>query len=210
MSDFTGADPFPHVVLDNIWPAELLMGVAAEAIMALQHAPWKRFQSDDEVKLEGSDPAYWGPYTRQLWSQIANGTFCDTIEQMTGLRAFWDYYGGGWHVIPTGGRLGVHTDYNRHPSGLYRRLNMLIFLNPKWDDYGGHLELHNDEECVVTVSPEFNRTVIMESSDRSWHGHPVPTQHRTRMSFAAYAFTPDPGPSYTSDHSTIYRRSTDA
>jgi len=52
------------------------------------------------------------------------------------------------------------------------------------------------------IAPEFNRTVIFETSDHSWHGHPIPAA-RPRRSLAAYMFT-DARPVDFANQSTVF------
>jgi Rps23 Pro-64 3,4-dihydroxylase Tpa1-like proline 4-hydroxylase len=114
--------------------------------------------------------------------------------------------GGGYHLIPPGdGRLALHIDFNRSPdTGLFRRLNFLVFLNEGWDDPGGRLQLGDDGGGVAReIVPQFNRTVVFATSDRSWHGHPRPAA-RWRRSVAAYFFSWQPPADYVGDHSTVW------
>jgi len=196
-------DPFPHVILEGHFPGPLLEGVAAE-FSHPSDPRWRAYGNAHEGKLEGP-PEMWGLRTRDYF---------DAVEKMTpDLSASFgipdlsmETIGGGHHLIPPGGHLDVHTDFNRSPdTGLYRRLNFLTFLNHDWNDPGGRLELWPDADGEpIVISPEFGRTVIFETSDCSWHGHPKPAQ-RWRLSIAAYFFSPDPPPGYSEDHSTVWR-----
>ncbi|HEU5394697.1 MAG TPA: 2OG-Fe(II) oxygenase [Candidatus Methylomirabilis sp.] len=198
-------EPFPHVVLDGRWDPELLERVREE-FPHPQDGRWIRYENDREVKLHG-DENCWGPATRQLL-----GEFRDLGEELAETfdvpQMSMETVGGGLHLIPPGGKLDVHVDFNRSPeTGLYRRLNLLCFLNPGWEDPGGRLELHGESDggpVQLAYSPDFNRTVVFESSDRSWHGHPVPAR-RWRLSAAAYFFSPEPPLGYLEDHSTVWR-----
>ena len=78
---------------------------------------------------------------------------------------------------------------------MYRRLNLLIYLNKGWEDeWGGHLELwgRDGKECEKKVAPIFNRAVLFSTAEDSYHGHPHPLtlpEGVTRKSLALYYYT---------------------
>jgi len=194
-------DPFPHAV-GTLFDADLLRQVVAEFPTA-DAVGWKRYNSDAELKLEGP-PEMWGAATQRYFEQL--GAMGDLLSDLTGIADLsMETIGGGYHLIPPGGYLDVHTDFNRSPnSARYRRLNVLTYLNDDWtEDDGGYLELWDDDGVALSIAPEFGTTAIFETSDRSWHGHPVPT-NRWRRSVAAYFFSPEPPPGYRADHSTVW------
>jgi hypothetical protein len=192
--------PFPHAVLDDFWNDDQLDRVRAE-FPSPRDPGWKRYKNDNEGKLEGP-PHLWGPETKKLFRSMAD--LASNLGSLFNIENLsMETVGGGYHLIPPGGRLQVHTDFNRSPdTGLYRRLNMIIYLNKDWHDTGGNLELWSQDE-ILCIAPEFNRTVIFETSDHSWHGHPI-SASRWRASIAAYFFSPDPPPGYAGDHSTVW------
>lgn len=195
-------EPFPHVVIDGWWDEERLTQVVAE-IPSPEHSGWRRFGNAQEAKFEGP-PAMWGPATVDMVEAMRART--PELEAAFGIPGLhMETIGGGYHLIPPGGYLAVHTDFNRSPrTQLYRRLNMLVYLNDEWtDDDGGQLELWDAERPVASIAPEFNRTVVFETSDRSWHGHPRPTR-RWRASVAAYFFTPTAPEGYRAEQSTVW------
>jgi hypothetical protein len=195
------SSPFPHAV-GTLFDADLLRQVVAE-FPAADAVGWKRYNSDAELKLEGP-PAMWGAATQRYFKQL--GAMGDFLSDLTGIADLsMETIGGGYHLIPPGGYLDVHTDFNRSPhSALYRRLNVLTYLNDGWtEDDGGYLELWGNDNLALSIAPEFGTTAIFETSDRSWHGHPVPT-NRWRRSVAAYFFSPEPPPGYRADHSTVW------
>jgi hypothetical protein len=194
-------EPFPHLIADGLWDDDLLRAVSEE-FPDPSIPEWRRFENSSERKLEGA-PGLWGKATRDLFEQIKAAT--PQLEDAFGIAGLrMETVGGGYHLIPPGGYLAVHADFNRSPqTGWFRRLNHLIYLNDSWDDPGGHLELWDDEGRVADVSPEFNRTVVFETSDHSWHGHPTPAV-RWRKSIAAYFFTEQAPPGYTTEHSTLW------
>jgi hypothetical protein len=192
-------EPFPHVVIDGLWDDGLLGSVLDEVLALPETAAFGRYENRNEHKWEGPH-ALWGDATRRLYDQIAAlpvGAWFGIPDPVC------DWMGGGYHIIPPGGFLRTHVDFNRHPTlGLYRRLNCLVFLNHGWSEVGGRLELRGDS-VMRSVSPEFNRTVIFATSDRSWHGHPTPAD-RWRYSFAAYFYSSEPPPEFNEEHSTVW------
>lgn len=192
--------PFPHLVVDGWWDDSHLHDVLSE-FPDVNSSGWRRYENGNERKLEGP-PSLWGPRTHELFGLIEKRI--PDLEQAFGVtNLVMETVGGGYHYIQPGGFLHVHTDFNRSTkSGLYRRLNLLVYLNEAWDEPmgGGNLELW-DANAVAMIEPEFNRTVVFETSDHSWHGHPKPAM-RARKSVAAYFFTPDAPDGYAGDHST--------
>jgi Rps23 Pro-64 3,4-dihydroxylase Tpa1-like proline 4-hydroxylase len=196
-------DPFPHLVADGRWDRRLLWQVRAEFVSP--HDPrWRRYDNPEERKLEGPEPM-WGPATRELLAQVEQSA--GELAEVFGLPPLsMETAGGGWHLIPPGGFLAVHADFNRSPtSGRYRRLNHLIYLNPGWAEAGGALELWDAQAPRVAVAPEFGRTVVFATSSTSWHGHPRPAD-RWRASVAAYFYTQAPPPDWQpgGEHSTVW------
>jgi hypothetical protein len=72
-------------------------------------------------------------------------------------------------------------------------------LNPSWDqNWGGELRLWDRDMkgCVQKIAPLFNRAVIFDTADGSFHGHPDALRcpvGQTRKSLAVYYLT-DPRP----------------
>lgn len=195
--------PFPYLI--GSWSGEVLLDAVLREFPTPSDQRWVRFDNEHELKF-GSLPEMWGTKTRELLVQISD--MAPILSELFDIPDLsMETVGGGMHLIPPGGKLNIHVDFNRSPdSGLYRRLNCLVFLNRNWQDEGGFLELWPDGDGEpVRIAPEFNRTVIFETSDRSWHGHPMPA-NRYRASVAAYFYSPEPPPGYREDHSTVWRQ----
>lgn len=86
---------------------------------------------------------------------------------------------------------------------------------PTWDDaWGGCLELfrdpHADVRPIRSVGPAFNRCVVFETSERSWHAFdpirlPAEQAALTRRSIALYFYTRDrPAEEIAGRHTTFY------
>jgi hypothetical protein len=202
---FERAEPFPHIVIDGLWPADELRGAAAEFPPGDDHR-WITYPDPKEYGKRAGDARLWGPATRRFFDVARSAATCWRLEELTGIGPLTaDDIGGGMHMTGLGGRLETHVDFNVHPSlPLERRLNMLVFLNDEWErDWGGVLYLGQERE--VEVLPLFNRTVIFACSDESWHGHPDPiVGEHWRRSLACYYYAPlraESGPA----HTTVWR-----
>jgi Rps23 Pro-64 3,4-dihydroxylase Tpa1-like proline 4-hydroxylase len=137
------------------------------------------------------------------------------LEKLTGVKnliADPKYIGGGYHKIKKGGKLAIHADYNLHPeTKLHRRINLLVYLNPGWqEEWGGHLELWDKTLTYRThnIAPLFNRAVIFNITDDAYHGHPEPLncpEDQARYSLALYYFTEDrPDEEKNEEHSALW------
>jgi hypothetical protein len=116
------------------------------------------------------------------------------------------------HMTGPGGRLDVHIDFNYIENRrLHRRLNLLLYLNPIWEErWGGHIQLwdQNVKCCRQAFAPWFNRCVIFETSGISFHGVTPVTAEAPfpRISFATYYYTRQPPPNWTGTvHSTVFK-----
>jgi len=197
-------EPFPHMVIEGMWDPGLLRAVASEYPPPTDGL-WKRYDNRRERKLEGA-AAMWGPNTYELADMLASDETCEKFADAFGTPSLHcEFTGGGMHMIPPGGYLAVHADFNRSPrTRRYRRLNCLVFLNEDWPG-GGDLELWDDNGPAVRIVPEFNVTVVFETSATSFHGHPAPLPgDRCRKSFAAYYFQDEPTPGYVGEASTVF------
>ena len=211
---YRSADPFPHVVLDNVFDPRLLEQVLVE-FDAMDRGAWHYTERATERKYSTEDFLHFGPLTRALIAQLNAAPFLAFLEELTGvagLIADPHLRGGGLHEIRRGGALGVHADFNFYPRlNLYRRLNLLVYLNESWSEaWGGELELWDraGKHCAQRIAPLFNRVVIFDTSNFSYHGHPRPLQcpeERSRKSLALYYYTVEaPADDDRTPHTTVF------
>ena len=81
------------------------------------------------------------------------------------------------HLVQRGGFLNVHTDFLAHTKrrSWSRHINLLVYLNEDWkEEWKGDLELWDGDltRCVHSIPPLFNRCVVFNTLERSYHGHP--------------------------------------
>jgi len=116
------------------------------------------------------------------------------IAGMDKLESDPSLYAGGLSMMFKGDFLNPHID-NSHDGGRkrYRRLNILYYVSPNWKmEYGGNLELWDDKVFKPeTVISKFNRLVVMETNDRSWHSvSPViEAENKPRCCVSNYYFS---------------------
>jgi Rps23 Pro-64 3,4-dihydroxylase Tpa1-like proline 4-hydroxylase len=212
---FKTATPFPHIVLDNLFDERLLSRIVEE-FPGPSDIEWTKFRNKREIKLASNRDDHFGPTTRNLLYHFNSAPFLSFLSVLTGINNLIPdpfYEGGGLHQIERGGKLSIHADFNKHPRyQIDRRLNALLYLNKDWkDEYGGQLELWNGSmtRCGASILPIFNRLVVFETTDRSYHGHPDPLrcpEGMTRKSLALYYYTNGgPAQDRRSEHSTLFR-----
>lgn len=195
---YLSAEPFPHVVLDDLFDPEVLRGVLEE-FPGPYDIDWEKFWRGSEVKLGLRDESQLGPHTRRLLQELNSARFLRFLTRISGIEELLpDPYleGAGLHQIMPGGRLAVHVDLARgRLVNLDRRLNLIVYLNENWNEgWGGRLELWNGDatRCEKRIAPVFNRTVIFTTTSTSFHGHPEPLTcppGRSRKSLCLFYFT---------------------
>lgn len=217
--EFLSAEPFRHVVIDDF-----LEPAGAEQMLRDFPAfdPAKALNEMGEVgnKAVFENIADLSPFYRRLAEHVESREFLDTISALTGVEGLLSdptHFGGGTHENLHGQELDPHVDFNYDErTWVHRRLNLLLYLNKEWEDeWGGSLELHSDpsrpeENRVKVVTPLFNRCLIFETSERSWHGFsiirlPPDKRHLSRKSFSLYLYTKErPEEEIAPPHTTFY------
>jgi len=197
-TSYRQGQPFPHAVIDHFLQPEIAADLAA-IFPDPSDECWYRYANPLERKL-ACNVLIKTP--SKIWEalQFLNSRDClnlfATLTGIQDLQADPELHGGGMHCIPPGGKLDVHVDYSIHPKlGLERRLNLILYLNQRWEDsWGGELELWDTEmtRCVRRIAPRFNRAVIFDTGDGSFHGHPDALrcpEGQSRKSIAVYYLT---------------------
>ena len=193
--------PFPHIVLKNIWD-DAQLGLVAEECDKFTNWEDEKFFLGSVGKRTCSDINKLPKNTADFINYCNGPRFLRFLEGLTGERGLIPdpyLYGGGIHSTINKGFLKLHADFNWHERlGLYRRLNVLIYLNRDWDkSWGGGLDLaympQGQKKLVTeaTIMPDFNKTVIFTTTDSSYHGHPDPMrlpEGRSRNSIALYYY----------------------
>ena len=205
---------FGYVVFDGIFQPE----AASEILQnypAIDQADWKSTtyinQKNKFVKNRFDDNAF----LQSVFDELNSERFLKFLETVTGMQHLLSdakLFGGGLHQSIKGAFLDVHVDFNYHnETQWHRRMNVLVYMNKDWkEEYNGYLELWdmNEKKRVAFVEPVFNRCVIFETNEVSFHGHPKPLntpQGVSRKSLATYYYTKErPANEIAPAHSTIH------
>jgi hypothetical protein len=200
---FLSAGPFNHVVIDNFWQDDFAKQLAGE-FPAYDDPTWHgHYHNAIEDKKICNRWDSFPSATYQAFSYLTNefNAIMKFMIRDENLRPDQGLHGGGWHAHTKGGKNNIHLDYSIHPKlKLQRKLNIIIYMTPEWKpEWNGGLELwdHNHltngpNQCVKTVDNKFNRAIIFDTTQNSWHGLPVELAcpvGTVRQSLAVYYVT---------------------
>lgn len=214
-SQFSAAQPFRHVVIDRFLDPQLCAELTAQ-FPPFEAGDARNERGEAAGKAVIAEIARLGPAFDRFDRLMRDREFLSLMGRITnipGLLYDEDYIGGGTHENRDGQELDSHVDFNFHPRlGWHRRLNLIVFLNPRWEGaWGGCLELLREPSAGAsrTVTPLANRAVIFETTESSWHGFRVirtpPGQGITRKSLAVYFYSHDrPAAEIAPSHGTYY------
>jgi hypothetical protein len=213
-------EPYRHLVIDNFFD-QRLADVCLAQFPPLDQPCWEHANDADiEVKYRTTWKSEFDiPDGIVDAVRILNAApFLEAMAARIGIKKIVaDPYfsGGGLNVTMPGGLLDVHVDGNYHDAtGLNRRLNAIVYLNPHWEpSWGGEFGVYDKsgEVCVKKVAPLFNRLVVFDSHDFSFHGLPDPVSFpagEPRRSIILYYYTKEPRPpehvAVTDPHSALW------
>jgi hypothetical protein len=194
---FQAALPYPHIVLDDFFDVDVLSKIEEEFPDPNQLGV--AFENAREIKRATRGENEIPPFARSFIHCLNSAPFIEFLERVTGVKGLIPdphLVGGGFHALLRGGKLAIHTDFNFHKRlKLDRRVNLLIYLNKDWpEEYGGHFEawVQGGAKPEARYLPLFNRMVIFNTNDFTFHGNPDPVacpEGRARRSIAMYYYT---------------------
>jgi Rps23 Pro-64 3,4-dihydroxylase Tpa1-like proline 4-hydroxylase len=197
------AKPYPHVVIDDLFPAELLDRLIADFPQP-DNRDWLTWDTSNELKSTSKGIQGLSTFTQMFCLWLNSVDVVQTIESIVGLESLVGdplFHGAGLHEMHRDGWLDMHGDYTRHFSlPLMRRINILIYLNRDWDpSWGGELALQDatDESTRISYPCNFNRTIIFPTTAKTFHGAPTRLScppDRSRKLLSIYYWNPIPMP----------------
>ena len=206
---------FPHIVIDNFLNNNVVEQVEEEMS---QEMHWvsddhNHSQKKQSMQIIGQMP----PMVKSVCYFLNSKPFVDFLCYVTGHKNVIvdeSLNGGGMHRTLRGGFLNVHHDYtdfdkfhdqwynpNSKPKilgrGLYRHLNLLIYINDEWkSEWGGDLEFWSPDlkQKIKEVKFEKNKAILF-GIDGVPHGYQKPLEcpeDTFRKSLAFYYYTTQP------------------
>ena len=200
ISDYGSNPPFDFVVIDDFFQFDFALRLSEE-FPKFESQIWHGYNNPLEIKKICNNWNAFKENTYKAFFYLNSAEFLDflSVHILSGNKVFADngLHGGGLHIHKKGGKLNTHLDYSIHPKlKLQRKLNIIVYLNQNWkEEGGGALGFWGNEssekpgDLITSVWSKFNRAVIFDTTQNSWHGLPNPLDcpsEETRKSMAAY------------------------
>jgi hypothetical protein len=189
-----GSAPVRHFIVDGLldpeWVGDLASQFPAVGDMTLR-------SSIRERKRVGIAVDRYAAVVKDALYAFQDPRVVDVVARITGYRVTPDptLYASGISVMSSGDFLNPHID-NSHDGDRknYRVLNLLFYVSPDWSlAKGGNLELWDRAiRQPHVVESKFNRLVIMETHQASWHSVNRVRVPETRRCVSNYYFSADP------------------
>lgn len=214
---FNSKKPFRYLSFDDFFSSNVADQIL-DSYPSIDSGDWDNTTYVDQKNKFQKSKFESGSILKELFDELNSQPFLTWLEQLTGMEdeilGDAELFGGGLHQSSQGAFLNVHVDYNIHPTTNYhRRLNVIFYMNKEWkDEFEGHLELwdlsNGNKQLLDKIAPVFNRCVIFETNEISYHGHPKPLKTPkgvNRKSIATYYYTKTrPGHELADSHNTVY------
>jgi Rps23 Pro-64 3,4-dihydroxylase Tpa1-like proline 4-hydroxylase len=194
--------------IDNLFPEDIARKL------------YEAFPPREEMRLLDSfrEKKYTSKSLGKFNTLIADATFAfqdqrviDAVSHVTGQKeAVGDphLYAGGISAMAHGHFLNPHIDNSHdHEQKNYRVLNLLYYVTPEWKtENGGNLELWNEDVTQVVEIPSlFNRLVLMETNEKSWHSVNEVKANGLRCCISNYYFSQHSPNGYETTHITFFQ-----
>ena len=174
-----------YIVIDNLLNNDYALNCQRE-ILDSELSVWDRYNNCFEQKYTYRDKFNFTPNVKNLFSQLTSSEFISQLNKLTSLklindpdRTFW-----GIHLFQDGDKLDIHVDAGRQvTTNLTKAVTFGLYLSYDWSkENNGCFEFWSGDNsyienpkiynCIEKIVPIFNRCIIFENNDTSWHGAP--------------------------------------
>jgi len=182
--EFRSNGPFHHIIIDNFLDEKDALEIANE-FPSFEDPIWYSYDNPLEIKKATNNWNVFQSKTYQFFTHVLSPAFTQKVEKILSGNSSGDLiadiglHGGGFHTHKSGGKLNPHLDYSIHPKiKLQRTVNLIVYINPNWkESYGGSFGIWEHDEKTGNpgklskkVECIFNRAVIFNTTQNSWHG----------------------------------------
>ena len=180
-------EPFPYIIFDECLKSDFAKELQTE-ILSYPDNVWDRYENPFEKKYTFNKKNTFGKFVSKLFEFLESEIFLEQLSrhfstnlEIDPFRHYW-----GIHKYKDGDFLNIHADAGIHPKNKKKKhLTLGLYLSKDWKEQNnGHLELWTGQtanidnakifECKKSILPIFNRLLLFECNDISWHGNPVP------------------------------------
>lgn len=179
--------PFPHLMIDHILD-EKFAKILQDEILNIQDDEWDRYNNPFEQKYTLRNKFNFPRYTAKLFEILESEEFIAKLSHIVGIKLYKDEYRHFWgvHKYDDNDYLDIHVDAGIHPKnkmkkqvtlGIYLSKDMSELNNGQLELWSGYNSSHHHTKIFkknVSIAPLFNRLILFECNDYSWHGNPNP------------------------------------
>jgi hypothetical protein len=177
---YPSSSPFDHCIIDGFFDDDIAHQLSNE-FPDYDSSEWFSYNNAIENKKALNNWERFPKTTYLAFTALQSAAVTKLLAETLGEQIYVDHglNGGGWHIHGMGGNLNPHLDYSIHPKmQMERVLNIIVYLSPELKpEHGGHLGLwaHDEEhncpgELIKEVDPRFNRAIVFNTTQNSWHG----------------------------------------
>lgn len=171
--------PFDHWIVDDFLEYDIAKKLA-DSFPQYDDSCWHHYSNSIEEKKTLNNWNLFDELQYKIFSELNSNSFTKKLSDLVGVELYADsgLHGGGLHIHGESGNLNPHLDYSIHPKlKLQRKINIIIYMEPRYNEkMGGHLGLWEAGEnfskniLAKEVAPLFNRAIIFDTTQNSWHG----------------------------------------
>lgn len=182
-----------YFYLDNLLPKNIANDIANK-FPKIEHM--RLLNSYREKKYTSKNFKKFDKILEEVALGLQSKRVVEIIEKITNIKEQTGdlmFYAGGLSSMTYKNFLNPHIDNSHNfQQTHYRTLNLLYYITPNWTvEDGAHLELWDkDVKKNKTIESFFNRLVVMETNQISWHSvSKVNNQQKSRNCISNYYFS---------------------
>jgi hypothetical protein len=184
--EYQATIPYPYTMQDDFLDNDFA-AVLQREILEIPEESWDRYDNPFEQKYTLRDKFKFPDNLNKLFAEFESREFIEYLSQISGYRLLLDPTRNFWgvHKYKTGDKLDIHMDAGLHPTTKQKKqVTLGLYLSSNWkEEYGCQFEVwHGDNavsndakiyEKIESISPLYNRAIMFNCNDYSWHGNPV-------------------------------------